>query len=203
MMYVVSNCINLAKSFYLPEMSDSVLSALISTSVPAVISILGFIITILTVNKNFKNELSKSRSKIALDKMSKMPYLVLNLLDDFAKNKDNQSDTNVNEKVVNTYKELINTVFSYGSKEAIEIATLMQSESYQRGKTNENYQRKIALYILLAMQIKYDVTGIIISPDTYFSMKFNDYKDCKTKLKEETNSIVNQLHLNKMFKISD
>ena len=204
MLSYITNCINIAINLFQSEISESILSALITTSIPAFISVIGFVITIISVKRNFKNELSKLRSNIALEKMSEMPYQVLTLLDNIGKNKGN----NVSERadnddaVLKTYGDMINTVFSYGSKDAIEIVTLLQKESYIKGNT-KNYIRTMATYVLLAMQIKFDVTGILISPGTYFSMKLNDYSTCKNRIKDETNKIINQLHLNKKFKISD
>lgn len=46
---------------------------IISLCVPAAISIIGFIITIFTMKKNFQNELAKQKANIQLDKMAVMP----------------------------------------------------------------------------------------------------------------------------------
>ena len=58
-------------------MSDDLKGAIITAVVTGFISIIGFIVTNLSMRKNFKNELIKQRDSIALEKMSTMPFEVL------------------------------------------------------------------------------------------------------------------------------
>lgn len=53
---------------------------IVSLCVPAAISIIGFIITIFTMKKNFQHELAKQKANIQLDKMAVMPYEILVLM---------------------------------------------------------------------------------------------------------------------------
>ena len=54
---------------------------------------------------------------------------------------------------------------------------------YEKAKTKqfEKY-RAISLYTLLATQIKYDVTGIAVSPEFWLQMKLNDYSVSKSEI---------------------
>ena len=72
----------------------------------------------------------------------------------------------------------------------------MQKENYEKAKTKqfEKY-RAISLYTLLATQIKYDVTGIAVSPEFWLQMKLNDYSVSKSEFKKANNLIVKELNL--------
>ena len=67
---------------------------------------------------------------------------------------------------------------------------------YEKAKTKqfEKY-RAISLYTLLATQIKYDVTGIAVSPEFWLQMKLNDYSVSKSEFKKANNLIVKELNL--------
>ena len=47
---------------------NEVISLLLSVGIPAIISIIGFIITIFTMKKGFQNELAKQKANIQLEK---------------------------------------------------------------------------------------------------------------------------------------
>ena len=94
----------------------------------------------------------------------------------------------------------MNTVCAYGSRDAIKIASTMQSENYQLDKTKNSY-RILAFYPLLVTQIKYDVTNIVNSPELWFRLKINDYENLRDIMVKENNKIVDELDLNKEFKI--
>ena len=176
-------------------MSDELIGAIITTFVTGIISIIGFIITNVSLKKSFKNELKRQRDSIALDKMSTMPYEVLILMDELLENPKNPSFKH--------FKEVMNTIYSYGSEKAIKIVSLMQKENYAaNGNVNQlNKFRVIASYVLLATQIKYDVTEIPVSPELWFQMRISDYELNKSKFKDATNHLVDELDLISEFKI--
>lgn len=98
----------------------------------------------------------------------------------------------------------MNTVCAYGSKDAIKIASIMQSENYRMAnekKENQNKYRILCFYSLLVTQIKYDVTNIVNSPELWFKLKINDYYKMRDKMIEENNKIVDEPDLNEEFKI--
>lgn len=61
--------------------------------------------------------------------------------------------------------------------------------------------RMISEYVLLATQIKYDVTEISVSPELWLQMSLNDYCENKEKIKNANNKLVDELKLRKEFKI--
>ena len=90
--------------------------------------------------------------------MSSIPYEILKLM-------DNIMQTGGKGDLLNDFTSLMDTIYAYGSKEAIKIAATMQKENYTlRNTVSFNKYRAISMYILLATQIKSDVTGIRVSP---------------------------------------
>lgn len=63
-------------------MSKEIITTLISVGATGVILIIGFIITNTSLKKSFKNELKKSRDSLALEKMSSIPFEILELWDE-------------------------------------------------------------------------------------------------------------------------
>lgn len=101
------------------------------------------------------------------------------------------------------FKEIMNTIYSYGSEKAIRIVSLMQKENYSanRNTTCLDKYRVIAFYVLLATQIKYDVTEISVSPELWFQMRLKDYEENKDKFQNANNRLIDELSLRNEFKI--
>lgn len=79
----------------------------------------------------------------------------------------------------------------------------MQKENYAaNGNTAclDKY-RMISEYVLLATQIKYDVTKISVSPELWFQMRLTDYTTNKDKFKDANNRLIDELSLRREFKI--
>ena len=187
---------NILATSNIPEVHNSIdFNTLISVIVPGVISIVGYIITTISVNSSFKNELAKQKSNIHIDKMSTMPYEILRLMDKIQHNEYNE------KKSQESISVLMNTIYSYGSKSAINLISSMQKENYQNLGTPDNAigLRIMAFYALLATQIKYDVTGITVSPELWYQMKLTDYGSNKEQIMIENNKIVIEFNLNKDF----
>lgn len=62
-------------------MSDELKGAIITAIVTGIISIIGFVVTYNSMKKNFKNELEKEKTSVHIEKMSTMPYFILELLE--------------------------------------------------------------------------------------------------------------------------
>lgn len=187
-------------------MSDDLKGAIITALVTGIISIIGFVITNHSMKKNFENELKRQRDNIALEKMATMPYEVLQLMDKMMElediDNDNQKQVTLNMNL-KRFKEIMNTIYSYGSERAIEIVSLMQKENYAANGNMADLDsyRMISEYVLLATQIKYDVTEISVSPELWLQMSLNDYCENKEKIKSANNKLVDELKLRKEFKI--
>lgn len=184
------------------EMSDDLKGVIITAIVTSIISIIGFIVTNISMRKNFKNELLKQRDSIALEKMATMPYEVLVLMDEMIES-NKTKNRNQQDKSIEHFKDIMNTIYSYGSEEAIRIAALMQKENYAaNGVPNKLDQfRLISAYVLLTTQIKHDVTEVTVSPKFWFQMKMTDYEKNKDQFKMANNKLVDELDLSNDFKI--
>jgi len=170
------------------------LKTIITVSVPAIITIIGFIVTYFTLSRNFKNELAKQKSGLHLEKMSNAPYQVLDLIDRLKSGKGN---------TINEMTSLLNTIYAYGTADSIKIVSLMQKENYAANSDTSklNAYRVLSFYGLLASQIKFDVTGLLVSPDLWFQMKLMDYSNARERIKIENNKLVNELRLNNGLEI--
>lgn len=187
--------IPIVKNFY--EMSDTIKAALISAMIPALISIIGFIATNRSVKRDFKNESLKQRNEIALNKMATMPMRILELLGTI------NETGGQNEELAKEFDGFMNEVYAYGSENAIALISKIQKDNMFFGDNvaDRNSYELIAMYILLATQIKYDVTGIIVSPEKWYEMRMNDYEINREKMRLANNNVVKMFELNKRFYI--
>lgn len=177
------------------NMSDDLKGAIITAIFTCIISVIGFILTNKNMSKNFKNELNKEKTTVHIQKMSEMPYSILCLMDKMVNNPSS-------ENVLDEFKKIMNTVCAYGSRDAIKIASTMQSENYQFAGTKQyDMYRALSFYSLLVTQIKFDVTNIVNSPELWFKLKITDYSKSRDDFKEANNEIIDELGLNKDFKI--
>lgn len=175
------------------SMSDDLKGAIITALVTGIISIIGFIATNMSMRKNFKNELIKQRDSIALEKMATMPFEVLDLMDRMAKAK---KVWNENEEL-NNFNKMMNEIYSYGSEKAISLVAFMQKENYAaNGDVSKMDKfRLMSSYVLLATQIKFDVTGTYVNPELWFEMRITDYEKNRIEFKKANNKLVNELGL--------
>ena len=187
--------IPIVKNFY--EMSDTIKAALISAMIPALISIIGFIATNRSVKRDFKNEILKQRNEIALNKMATMPMRILELLGTIIETGGQ------NEELAKEFDGFMNEVYAYGSENAIALISKIQKDNMFFGDNvaDRNLYELIAMYILLATQIKYDVTGIIVSPEKWYEMRMNDYEINREKMRLANNNVVKMFELNNRFYI--
>lgn len=187
--------------------SDEIKGAIITALITGLISIVGFIITYVSMKKSFKNELKKQRDSVALEKMSTMPFEVLVLMDEMinSKNKTDKKQQESHNATLKHFGEIMNTIYSYGSEDAIRIVSTMQRENYAANgdKDKLDKYRLISLYVLLATQIKYDVTEIAVCPKLWYEMRITDFSKNKDEFKKSNNQLVKELKLNDEFKITD
>ena len=180
--------------------SDELMGAIITALVTGIISIIGFIVTNVSMRSSFKNELIKQRDSIALEKMSTLPFEILTMMDRMIEAKGiRQQDAELRN-----FKKIMNEIYSYGSEKAISLVALMQKENCAAngdiGKMDKF--RVMSSYVLLATQIKYDVTGTYVNPEFWFKMRITDYDKNKDEIKNASNKLVKELDLSKELKIS-
>lgn len=196
--------------------------------IPAFITLLGFIITYFSLRKSFKDEIKKQKSNIALDKMSTVPFETLDLYEAIitparlqkqikvieGQNSISKSNQIRIQKLKTEIKEtedvlydkmakLYNTIYAYGSIESIKIVSSMQKINYSLKEDSSNEDKYIIMahMILLASQVKKDVTNITVNPKQWFKMKITDYETKKEVFDPFVNKVVDDLGLDADFKI--
>jgi len=181
-------------------MSDDLKGAIITAIVTGVISIIGFIVTNMSMRRNFKNELIQQRDSLALEKMATMPFKVLDMMDRMINAKKKGWSE---KKELENFQNIMNEIYSYGSVEAISLVSLMQKENYAaQGKSDSMHIfRVMASYVLLATQIKFDVTGIYVNPELWFRMRLTDFEENREIITKENNKLIDELNLNSKMKI--
>lgn len=179
------------------------LSLAISVGVPAIISVVGFVVTIFTLKKNFQNELMKQKASVQLDKMAEMPYEVLDLMDKMINSGKTAMSEEAQKSLTQKMNQIFSSIYAYGSSKAIHILAAMQSENYKNAINSQtkNVYRVMAFYILLTAQIRFDITGEIVSPEEWFKIRMNDFDQNRGQIAIANNCLVGELGLSKEFKM--
>lgn len=168
-------------------------------NITAIITIIGFIISYFLLIKSFKQELAKQKIDIYLNELTDIPYQILQLLDFVVSNSKNQ------EELVGDLRKFSNKILAYGTDEAVRVSAKMFSISYRSSKNpkeKKNNEDIMVIYVLLFCQLKYDLTGIKISPEQYYISKLTDYKpENNRKIKDANNSLVKALNIDSFFLI--
>lgn len=161
------------------------------------ITIIGFVITYLMTKKNFSDEIMKNKINRATEAIKSLPYDICQLMDKMIKDQSAKQDVLLKE-----YGEILSKVLAYGSGDAVRIATKMQQMSYQAaGKSTEERLPMLATYSLLITQLKFDLTSEIISPESWFELRMNDYPKIKGIMVNAINELVDELNLNYRFHV--
>lgn len=180
-------------------MSDDLKGAIITALVTGIISIIGFVVTNVSMRKSFQNELLKQRDSISLEKMSTKPFEVLDFMDRMIKGKNWRDE----ETEKDSFNKMMNEIYSYGSEKAIALVALMQKENYDANRDESEIEifRVMSLYVLLATQIKFDVTGKYVNPEFWFRMRLMDFEKNRCDIREANNKLVEELSLSEKLKI--
>lgn len=151
----------------------------------------------------FKNEINKKKNDINLDKLAEVPLKIVTVYDYMMEKaivkqnkvatKINKSEKEVREKV----NDMMANILAYGSIEAIKIVSTMQQNLYDRNENRSSVssEKVMGYYAILFSQVKYDLTGVEISPEEWYKIKIKDYKQNKGGFIEANNLIVNELDL--------
>jgi hypothetical protein len=174
--------------------SVEVIMDIISSLITNAITIIGLIVTYHMMKLQFVNQSKNAKEQEVLEKMSDIPYEILDLMTEMQ-----QPGFKANNRFERKLSDLWSKIYAYGSQETIRILSKMQSESYQADKevsnNSEEKYRRVAYYVLLVAQIKYDVTGILISPETWYEFKIKDYQEHREEIIKNTNDLIKELGL--------
>lgn len=171
-------------------------TALLVACISSLVTVIGFIVTYFLNKRNFKEEIAKQQENIRLDRIADLPYKIQMLMQSIL--------DKGNADILSEFKELMSSVFAYGSEDAIKLIANMQELNYAYADNPGRAGNKVmAYYILLLCQIKYDLTGTEINPEFWYRMRLTDYAKLKTSLCETNNEIVKSLKLSPFLAIKN
>ena len=161
------------------------------------VTILGFFITYKLTTKTFGNEIRKSKIDQNLEAIHSLPLELCNMMSKIQKLQGSKNTVSASE-----YESLMTKIFAYGSKDSVAIAIEIQQTFYRVNKTGEDCgQYLLVLFSLLITQLKYEISDEIISPESWFKLKINDYDTVREKMIDKINHVVKALELNKKFMV--
>lgn len=178
---------------------EAIIAALITGS----ITVTGFAVTFFISKRNTANEIAKLKTGVAMEKLVDLPYQFAVLI----QNERGASKERF-QKLVEMRRYLYMTALTYGSDELAKLVAAAQTYDYwlfdpefpDRRKTADRNPYYLAL---LVAQLKLDVSGVVMKPDLWLKMTSASYALGKSKneVRQQINSIVDELHLNESFKI--
>lgn len=170
------------------------MESIIASSITAVVTLLAVFVSYFLSKKNLQQEIAKLKEQQALSKMQDLPVRAASLLDDI--------NSGMSEKEM---KRFLTDVYAYGSPEAIRILVKFQENNYAAANGNQKTDPWfiMSLLSLLICQLKYDLTGRITSPESWFRLKITDYNPKVILAKETLNKLVEDLNLDARFSINE
>lgn len=180
----------------------SFISDHIDTILTVSVTILGFVITYFKTKQSFSNEVRKSKIAHNVEIIHSLPFDLGELMTRIQKQSANASAPRKDIFISADYEALMTKILAYGSADAVKIATEIQQTSFRSTQTGEDCgKRLLILYALLITQLKYDISDEIISPESWFRLKINDYETTRNDVIQKINEYVDVLKLNKKFHI--
>lgn len=160
-----------------------------------IITFIGYLVTVYTVYKNFKNNIAVKKIELQLESSKDMILDILRLLDEFKKPKPD------NVKTVKMVSDLSKKIISFGSKDAMRIFAALNYEANKKDGLEETKYKIAVLHPLLILQIKYDLMGAYISPDVFYQILISDFQGRYPEYVDANNALVKELRLNKKLLI--
>ena len=174
--------------------------------IPSIVTIIGFIASYLGIKREFKNSVNMQQNEFVLKKLYDILEMITDnifySLDIICRENKDYSDFDLANKL----EPLIKKILEYGSCEDIMIIESIRTASYSWEKIIEqkpNYKNYnvyfIANMFLLFCQMKMELTGKVVNPETLLKMTFPKYNEYKNLFKDIINDTVKELALSKKF----
>jgi len=165
-----------------------------------IVTVIGLVIANRATKKQIVAETEKLKQQVVLDKMEDVPYDLLILF--------NEMKNGPSKGVSDRYESTMTKIFTYGSPSAVSLASNMQQKNYtsnnsQKPQVEEEKFITLVYLVLLVVQIKYDLTGVITSPIEWFKLKLTDFskESFEDTIKQQVNEVVRIHGLDKRFKV--
>lgn len=180
-------------------MSWDIILSIAAILIPAAVTIVGLRMNNNSIKKNFQNELEKQKKQINLEKIAELPKDVLDFYDVIMRNNERE--------ITREIQKLYGKILAYGYTDAINIVASLQSRLYANNKNgeqnNEEGIKSLTYLILLFVQVKKDLTGVLINPEKLYQIKINDYDENVERIRCYSNEVVEKLELDRNFLIQE
>lgn len=143
------------------------------------------------VSDNSAKEIDNWSPNFNSEKISDLPAKIHALIETILNHGDPQS-------FIAQFKEIESRLLSYGSQNAISLIADMHAANFRNEAHPDiaDGNEIIALYILLLCQVKYDATGIKMTPQNWYKTHLGlDYFQKPESLNTVTNNIIRRLGL--------
>lgn len=162
--------------------------------ITCLVTILGLYLNNRNLKQTFRNDFSKIHRERFLEEMGGLSHEVVDVMQEIM---DAGGDDSKVKKSVKSLKNVENKILAHGSAKAIDICCCAQQNVY-KGKSAA---RTLAILSLLICQLRFDLSGEILSYESWFKMKLNDYDDAKMKneIAVYAAEVVKKMKLNKGF----
>ena len=182
-----------------------IITGIASILTSVIISLIAMMLNFKKMKKEFDLESLKMKKEIQLSRILALPIDYLNLFDELFESNISRNHKK-HKEIINKFRELQSFIFSYGSKDSIKILSKMQQLIYQSvsSKENENNNKHLYTYFLLASQLKYDLSEEIVSPVYWYRIKIKDSSEIEEKmLVSFLREVTDELDLKINFLIED
>lgn len=162
----------------------------VASILSSTIALIGIWLSYFFTKKNMSNEIWRSQKQQSLQASKELPARASRLLDDLYRRND-----------ISKWDALSKDIVAFGSLDAIKIAVAFQEDSYtsEIKKVKTNPLDHFSLIALLTVQLKYDISDVLVSPAMWMKMTFYDYDNKEEDIKASVNRLVDQLELNPLF----
>ncbi|MCI8366266.1 MAG: hypothetical protein HFJ66_01500 [Eggerthellaceae bacterium] len=167
------------------------MDTLIACGITSAVTLIGIAVSYWLSKKNLKEETARMYEQQSLAKINDLPFRVAGLIDDIESGKLDPD----------SMKQLLSTIYAYGSPDAIKIIVAFQENNF-RHVTPENPADPfytISLISVLITQLKFDLTGRIVNPECWFRLRINDYDPRESPIPCHIENIVSKLEPDQRF----
>lgn len=215
-MYFITIAITAGTSNVL-GMSDDLKGVIFSTIVTGIITVLGFVITYLSMKRNFKNELQKQNNEIIVNKLSQLYSDIFKFLKEVSRGIKIIDDLKVSDNIEERnnfrihYQEvfqefnngMLHDLLFYSTEDIINVLYVIQRtfDDKENDVMTQILTIISGMLIILAM-LRYELTGTIVNPEKYFYLFIDEGRDHVEIYKKCSNAIVQELKLNKKYMIN-
>lgn len=182
-------------------MSDDLIVGLISTAFTTLLTIVGFVVTFLSMRKSFKNELEKQNNTIKTNKLSELNNKIVELIGIYESSikKGDERKLKLNKDKEERLSQAMGDLIFYGNEEMLSVLLYAREQKFDSPADWRIEQ--IVGYILVLAILKCEFTGEIINPKKFLALTIDHYEKNLEEYKKCNNEIVEKLNLKKEYLI--